>query len=106
MDRQLYRDHHALDESHWWFLGRRELVRELLANHGPAPNGRLLDVGSGGGAMLNLLLPYGRVAALESDPASVEVIRQRYGERVLVREGSLESTALDSNYELVTLFDV
>lgn len=106
MDRELYHDHHHLEESHWWFLGRRYIVEDFLKNFLEFGD-RILDVGSGGGGMLEVLLRYGSVTAMEGDTESVERIRVRYGDRVAIIPSFLEQSQLSlKSFNVVTMFDV
>jgi ubiquinone/menaquinone biosynthesis C-methylase UbiE len=51
VDEILYRQHASLEDVHWWFIGRRRLVRALIARW-VAPGSSLLDVGCGAGGMV------------------------------------------------------
>ncbi len=106
MDRHVYEDHHALDRTHWWFVGRRMIIADILAWLNLPKGGRIIDIGSGGGGMLELLLPYGTVEALEGDVPSVEEIRRRYGDRVQVMPETFERSTFAGPYQLITMFDV
>ena len=58
MDQSLYEEHAALEQDHWWFVGRRAVIDGVLRAHlPPAPTRRILDVGCGTGGMLPLLAP-------------------------------------------------
>lgn len=107
MERDLYRQHHALDERHWWFVGRRRVVAALLRTLGLGSGRRILDVGSGGGGMIETLLPYGTVSALEGDAESVSEIRRRYADRVnVIPEFVTPDTSALHGQDVITLFDV
>ncbi|MEO5927989.1 MAG: class I SAM-dependent methyltransferase [Patescibacteria group bacterium] len=107
MDRSLYRDHHRLEESHWWFLGRRKIIRTLLETLRLRAPSRVLDIGSGAGGMLETLLPYGSVSALEGDAESATHIRERYADRVTVLPQFFEqANILPGSFDVVSLFDV
>jgi SAM-dependent methyltransferase len=73
----------AVEDRHWWFRGRRSVLRALLDRHlGAGPQGRdILEVGCGNGGNLALLAAYGRVFAVELDDAA----RARAVQRGLAR---------------------
>lgn len=54
MDPRIYRQLHEIEESHWWFRGRRRIVAATFERFGI--RGRaILDVGCGAGTNLDLL---------------------------------------------------
>ena len=55
MDSATFAVEAAVEESHWWFVGRRELFGREIARLGLAPCSRVADVGTGTGAGLRLL---------------------------------------------------
>ena len=64
----------VVEETHWWFVGRRRLFRRELTRAGASPEGRTLDVGTSTGSNLRLLrdLGYTRVTGLD---VSLDAIR-------------------------------
>jgi SAM-dependent methyltransferase len=105
MDERLMKAMLEVDEHHWWYRGRRRIIRselELL----PLPAGaRVLDAGCGSGRTLDELQDYGEVSGIELDPAAAEAARARgQGE---VRIGRLEELPWESaTFDLITCLDV
>ena len=66
MEFTVYGDNARLEQDHWWFSARRQILRQVLRRH---LEGRddldILEVGSGTGGNLNMLGGFGRVWALE-----------------------------------------
>jgi SAM-dependent methyltransferase len=96
-----------LEAWHFWFVGRRELVRGLLARHlGPAPQA-LLDVGCGTGHLADELLAAGhRVTALDRLPEALGAARTRAGGLGLVRADAGRLPLRAGAFDAVTLLDV
>jgi SAM-dependent methyltransferase len=67
----------ALEDSHWWFRGKRLLVASLLARGGVARGARLLDVGCGTGGVLRALAPDGQVVGVDSAECALAFCRER-----------------------------
>src|SRR3712207_8324692 len=67
----------AADERHWWYRGRRRVVRAVIDSVGLPPRPRLLDAGSGSGRTLDELADYGEVAGVELNPLGVEAAHRR-----------------------------
>src|SRR5262249_15294375 len=47
MDRTVYAIEAAIEETHWWFVGRRELFSREIARLGLVPSSCVADVGTG-----------------------------------------------------------
>jgi SAM-dependent methyltransferase len=94
-----------VDEHHWWYRGRRRIIRSEL-DRLPLPEGaRVLDAGCGSGRTLEELEPFGVVHGIELDPEAAEVARSRgVGE---VEIGRLEDLPWeDARFDLITCLDV
>lgn len=95
----------AVDEHHWWYRGRRRVIRAEL-DRLPLPAGaRVLDAGCGSGRTLQELADYGEVYGIELDPDAAALARDRgLGE---VRVGRLEALPwADATFDLITCLDV
>ncbi len=95
----------AVDEHHWWYRGRRRIIRAELARL-PLPTGaRVLDAGCGSGRTLRDLVTYGEVSGIELNEDAAEVARARGHGEVLV--GRLEALPWpDASFDLITCLDV
>ena len=95
----------AVDEHHWWYRGRRRVIRAEL-DRLPLPAGaRVLDAGCGSGRTLQELVDYGDVSGIELDADAAELARTRgLGE---VHVGRLEQLPWDDGtFDLITCLDV
>jgi SAM-dependent methyltransferase len=105
MDPTLMKATLAVDEHHWWYRGRRRIIRAEL-DRVPVPTGaRVLDAGCGSGRTLQELADYGQVSGIELDTESAELARGRgLGEVVI---GRLEQLPWDDGtFDLITCLDV
>ena len=105
VDQDLMRAMLDVDERHWWYRGRREVIRaELDALPLPA-HAEVLDAGCGSGRTMQELEAYGTVRGIELDEAAAETARTRgHGE---VAVGRLEQLPWpDATFDLITSLDV
>lgn len=72
MDVRIYSVVAKVEDEHWWFRGRRAIVRSVLDRYAPRRSGKILEVGCGNGGNLPLLAEYGAVAAVEMDDGARE----------------------------------
>ncbi len=105
MRADFYPEYYEVEGRHWWFRGRSRIVTEAIASlELPAP-ARILDFGTGTGAMLAELRRFGDAQGVDADEQAVAFCHAR-GER---RVSRLESNALpfaDASFDLVTTLDV
>ena len=94
-----------VDEHHWWYRGRRRIIRAEL-DRLPLPAGaQVLDAGCGSGRTLEELVRYGEVRGIELDEGAASVARDRgYGEVLVGRLEELPSA--DATFDLITCLDV
>jgi SAM-dependent methyltransferase len=94
------------DERHWWYRGRRRVLRAELARLA-APDEHLdvLDAGCGSGRTMQELAAYGTVSGIELNQQGAEIARARgVGEVVAGRLEQLPWPA--ESFDLITCLDV
>jgi SAM-dependent methyltransferase len=105
MDERLMNAMLELDDRHWWYRGRRRIIRAELDRIPLPAGGSVLDAGCGSGRTLEELGPYGDVYGIELDPGAADVARSRG--RGEVQIGRLEALPWeDGRFDLITCLDV
>jgi SAM-dependent methyltransferase len=94
----------AADERHWWFRGRRRVLRAAIDRLPIAPDARVLDAGCGSGRMLDELTRYGQVCGVDLSAEAVAASRRRGHE--VVRAAIEAMPFRDGAFDLVTCLDV
>jgi len=68
MERIVYEQMAELDQRHWWYRARREVLAALIRREArPPANAHILEIGCGTGHHLEMLSEFGTVDALEPD---------------------------------------
>lgn len=67
MDRTTYEVESRVEQTHWWFVGRRKLFRNIIAEMDLPSNASILDIGTSTGTNLRLLkeMGYSNVEGLD-----------------------------------------
>jgi SAM-dependent methyltransferase len=105
VDRAEFQTMLALDDRHWWYRGRRRVVRAVLDSLAIPKAARLLDAGAGSGRTLDELAAYAHVAGIELNPVGVEAARSRGHQDVT--EAAVEAIPHpDATFHVVTCLDV
>ena len=117
MQQHTYAIMRRVEESHWWFVGRRAIIRSFLQrivrDLDAAAAGRtmqdaaleILDVGCGTGANLEMLSEFGKTAGVDVSAEALSFCQARGLENVKL--GAAEALPYDDNsFDLVTGLDV
>ena len=107
MERVVYDTMAELDQRHWWYRARREVLAALIRRLAKPPkNAKILEIGCGTGHNLAMLGQFGRVDALELDEEARTVAEGRLGRKVMSTPLPEIQGVADHHYDLVGAFDV
>lgn len=68
-----------VDQRHWWFLGRRRILRDVLASVLPSDrDATVIDVGCGTGANIAALADMYRCIGIDTSRDAIEFAQQRF----------------------------
>ncbi len=117
MEQHTYAIMRRVEESHWWYVGRRGVIRGFLQSISPLLNAaaalregskatpEILDVGCGTGANLELLSEFGKASGVDVSAEAVAFCDARGLENV--KQAVAEALPFeDGSFELVTSLDV
>jgi SAM-dependent methyltransferase len=108
MQEHTYSIMYEVEETHWWFVGRRRIIAsfvEKICRELNVARPRILDVGCGTGANLELLGKYGEAEGVDVSEEALSFCRARGLQNV--RLGEAERLPYeDGTFDLVTGLDV
>jgi SAM-dependent methyltransferase len=98
----------TVEEDHFWFGNRNEMVRWLVRGHAPTAQ-RVLEIGCGTGFVLSALrqaLPAATIAGSELHSRGLAAARRRHGEDIELIQMDARRCHLAETVDLVGAFDV
>ena len=108
MERHTYSIMYEVEGKHWWFAGRRHIIAGFLeeaCRDIGKPRPRILDVGCGTGANLQMLAQFGDAEGVDVSTEALDFCRARGLAKV--KQGAAESLPFaDASFDLVTGLDV
>jgi SAM-dependent methyltransferase len=105
LEQQAYREQFELEDTHWWFEGRRAVIWALLDRADVGRGLRILDAGCGTGRNLGEFASLGEVRGVDSSPEAIEFCHRRGVPGA--SEGRLESLPFDDDsFDLIFATDV
>jgi SAM-dependent methyltransferase len=107
MKPEVYEQEARVEETHWWFVGRRKLFRREIEKLGHAKNAPVLDIGTGTGANLRLLREIGMedVTGLDASEEAIRFCAER-GLGAVRRGDACNLPFPDGSFDLVLATDV
>ena len=107
MERVVYEQMAELDDRHWWYRARREVLAALIRRETQLPkDARILELGCGTGHNLAMLSGFGHVDGLELDEEARALSEKRLGRKVMSSPLPELAGVPDHGYDLIGAFDV
>jgi len=107
MERVVYEQMAELDDRHWWYRARREVLAALIRRETQLPkDAKILELGCGTGHNLAMLGAFGHVDGLELDEEARALSEKRLGRKVMSAPLPELAGVQDRGYDLIGAFDV
>lgn len=107
MQQHTYAIMNRVEDSHWWYVGRRAILESFLKNIVEKSNTeipKILDVGCGTGGNLEMLANFGAAEGVDVSDEALEFCRSK---KLNVHKGLAESLPFaDESFDVVTALDV
>lgn len=100
-----YEKLYILGDTHFWFVGRREIIKGFIDKLIISKENRILDVGCGTGNIIKLLENYGVVYGIDLSKTALSFCKKQ--ELNLICQGAVMNLPFkDAQFDLITCFDV
>ncbi len=109
MQQHTYAIMDEVEGSHWWFVGRRAILetflRQIIQNpKSKIQNPKILDIGCGTGANLEMLAQFGEAEGVDVSDDALEFCRRK---GLKAKKGLAETLPFaDESFDLSTALDV
>ncbi len=109
MQQHTYAIMYEVEETHWWFVGRRRIIlsfiERIIGHLKQKGRPRILDVGCGTGANLEMLATFGAAEGVDISADALMFCRARGLQDVKLSEAE-RLPYEDNSFDLVTVLDV
>ena len=109
MQQHTYAIMNRVEDSHWWYVGRRAILESFLERiiadpKSQIPNPRILDVGCGTGGNLEMLEKFGAAEGVDVSDDALEFCKSK---NLTVHKGLAEALPFENEtFDVVTALDV
>jgi len=103
-----YDEMNEIEKDHWWFVGRREILSNVISNMKLKKNSKILEIGCGTGGNLCMLSAFGDLTAVDMSSDAVAMAQRKNIINTDFYIGSLPNAMPNFNdkFDLICMFDV
>lgn len=109
MEPSAYVQMSQVEQVHWWYVARRDIIRQTIKSLNLPNNAKILEVGCGTGGNLSMLSEFGQVSAIEMDENAIKIANDESAKnKVDIQIGSMpnDNPFSEEQFDLIVLFDV
>ncbi len=101
----MYQIFNKVQENHWWFQARNNIVKKILCDIYGLTERHILDVGCGSGLMIKTLYNTYNIYGLEKSKIAINLCKKKYKSRI--KQGYLpEKVPFKKKFDAILMMDV
>jgi SAM-dependent methyltransferase len=77
MENQEYEQMFLLENSHWFFKGRKAIIESIVSTYLASGHGKILDIGCGTGGITSVLGKFGEVYGIDSSITALDFCKKQ-----------------------------
>jgi len=106
MNYEAFEENYMLEETYWWFVGRRKIINTLINKYlKRSRTGLVLDVGCGTGYYLTQLEKFGTPIGIDISPLAIAFSKRRTQHEIMCADVCLLPFP-NNTFEIVTMLGV
>jgi SAM-dependent methyltransferase len=108
MKKNEYSVMNEIENYHWWFIGKGILINNICKSlfHSLSKDRRMLDLGCGTGAILNILKEFGHSYGIEISHEAVKYLKNKNIKDIIVSDANKPIPCKENKFSLITCLDV
>jgi SAM-dependent methyltransferase len=105
MEKLLELKYHELEEGHWWFLARRNIIFNLIKKN--SENSKIIEIGCSGGPLLIFLQKKGfyNITGIDISKKAIEICKKRGLQNVRIADG-IDLDFENDSFDIIIASDV
>ena len=99
---------YRIEQSHWWFRGKQDLLKQNLRNLNSkaSENYKILDIGAGTGIILKVLRDFGETFGIEYSLQAIKYIKERGLQQIICADANQFLPFKKDTFAIITCLDV
>ncbi|MCK5233181.1 MAG: class I SAM-dependent methyltransferase [Candidatus Aenigmarchaeota archaeon] len=105
MEKKYEKRYHAIEESNWWFLGRRDIIMKLIRK--VSKKAKILDIGCAGGSLMKKLYSAGyiNVSGIDISKSAIKTCNERGLKTACVCNG-MKTKYKENSFDILIASDI
>lgn len=106
MEELEYRLMQEFENHHWWFVGRRKIISEMISTLHLPEKAQILEIGCGSGGNFEMLSEFGEIYAVEVYEDAIKNARTKnIAKEIVMAELPEETLFNDKKFDLIVFLD-